>query len=109
MKTLTILLFINGIILIIYHTIKIFSDYKSGKRSCKIVDSGKIEEFLYILQNDSNVQNKASAFIALMHSSYVLIHVLVNQGNNYDDKIQTKQFCDSLSPKRIQMLRELGE
>ncbi len=109
MKTLAIILSIIGIILVIYHTIKIFRDYKSSKRSYEIVDFGKIEEFLSILQNDSNVQNKALAFIALMQSSYVLIHVLVNKGNNYDDKIQSKQFCESLSPKRIQMLRELGE
>lgn len=109
MNTLTILFSIIGAILIIYHTLKTFKDYKSSKRSSGRVDSEKIEEFLNILRNDSNVQNKAMAFIALMQSSYVLIHVLVNKGNNYDDKIQSKQFCSSLSPKRIQMLRKLGE
>ena len=39
-----------------------------------------------------------------MDLSYVLVHTLVNKGNNYDDEIQNKRFHKFLTP---QVMKEI--
>lgn len=109
MKTIGFLLSFIGIILIVYHTVKLFRERKLSVRGCKSGGSAKVSELLDVLQSGSNARSKAWAFIALMQSSYVYVHVLGNKGNNYDDEIQSKSFCNTLSRERIQMIRNLGD
>ena len=58
--------------------------------------------------NKSNSSNSvAVAFLSLILTSNVLIHVLINKGERYCDKVQQKNYCDSLTPKVIKRINEL--
>lgn len=66
-----------------------------------------VEQELNILRSSSDSAKKASAFVALMNLSYVLVHTLINKGNNYDDQIQNIKFKQSLTPEMIKRLNAL--
>ena len=66
-----------------------------------------IEKNISILKSKETPRAKSLAFVNLIKCSYVLIHVLVNNGNKYDDEKQTKQFCSSLSPEYINKVKAL--
>lgn len=62
---------------------------------------------LAILGNPGSTMEKAKAFVNLMDLSYVLVHIMINQGNNYNDELQQKKFKKSLTPKVVNRLKEL--
>ena len=66
-----------------------------------------VEQELSILRSSSDSARKASAFVALMNLSYVLVHTLINKGNSYDDKVQNIRFKKSLTPEMIKRLNAL--
>lgn len=66
-----------------------------------------VEQELNILRSSSDSARKASAFVALMDLSYVLVHTLINKGNSYDDQIQNIRFKKSLTPEMIKRLNAL--
>lgn len=70
-------------------------------------NENSINEQLGVLKNSVNTEQKAIAFISLMQLSYVLVHILVNHGNNYDDRKQVESFSDSMTPQVIDKIKEM--
>lgn len=97
-----IVFLVLGLALLVKAYLPIFK----GKRSNNVSRDNGYQRELDILrskskQNGADSMKKADAFIRLMESSYVLVHILENQGNNYDDKVQSKNFQNSLTPEFI--------
>lgn len=102
---ITLFIFV-GIIAIIFAYKPVFAK----KQNLNDVMKSKeitINENLKILKENNDSSKKAIAFIILMEISYVLVHTIVNQGNNYDDKKQTENFCSSLTPQLIDRLNAM--
>lgn len=86
--------------------VKAYLPILQGNRASNVFRNNGYQRELDILksrpkQNGVDSIKKAKAFVRLMDSSYVLVHILVNQGNNYDDKVQCKKFQNSLTPEFI--------
>lgn len=102
-----ILFGVFGVGLTIYAYIPII---KRKKRTVKIKVQGvepTIKEALNILKEETNDNKLARAFIELMQTSYVLVHVIVNKGNNYKDNVQCKAFCDFLTSEVVDKMKSL--
>ena len=69
--------------------------------------NNRVNQELSILKSSVDSSKKALAFVALMNMSYVLVHTLINKGNNYSDKVQSKKFKESLTPEMIKRLNDL--
>ena len=59
------------------------------------------------MKSEKDADKLANAFVELMLLSYVLVHVIVNKGNNYKDKVQCKFFCDFLTPEVVNRVKSL--
>lgn len=95
-----IALIIFGIVaflLIVSSYFPIFKDVIRKRRSAD--HDSMISQELTILKSSSDSLVKAKAFVSLMNLSYVLVHTLVNKGNNYDDKTQSDKFHKFLTPQ----------
>lgn len=70
-----------------------------------------IDKALLTLKNSKaySVEEKADAFITLILKSYVLVHTMINTGNKYDDKIQTRHFKELLAPDIAEKLNSLED
>lgn len=93
-----------------FDDICVYSNYKAKKRTVKIKVQGvepTIKEALNILKEETNDNKLARAFIELMQTSYVLVHVIVNKGNNYKDNVQCKAFCDFLTSEVVDKMKSL--
>lgn len=103
LNVMIILFVLIGIVAIIFAYRPVWTEIQNRNG---IVQSEEvaIRENLKILRENNDAAKKAIAFIILMELSYVLVHTIVNQGNNYDDKKQTKNFCESLTPQLIDSL-----
>ncbi len=82
---------------------------KSPPTNC---DTSNINETaknkIKILEDDSkDAKQKSRAFIKLMSIAYVLIHTLINEGNKYNDKVQSESFKKSLTPSVVERLNSL--
>lgn len=51
----------------------------------------------------------AEAFGILLIEGYVLLHILQNKGNNYNEEIQVKKYKQSLTQQSVDALFELEE
>lgn len=71
------------------------------------VENCNVDENLKILESNEIHSKKARAFINLMQAAYVLVHTIVNEGNKYDDQIQSNRFCSSLSEQLIDTVYNL--
>lgn len=69
------------------------------------VDS--VEHELAVLNGTLKASSKAAAFVKLMKLEYVLVHVMVNKGNSYDDEVQSERFQNSLTPDLMMRLNAL--
>lgn len=69
--------------------------------------SNEIEKNLIILESETNEKKLSHAFEKLMSLSYVLVHVIVNKGNNYKDEIQCRVFCDYLTSDVVTKIKSL--
>jgi len=84
----------------------------SSKIKVDLEDENKkivIERELEILERSKIAVEKANAIIQLIMNSYMTVHVLVNKGNSYNDKSQTKGFCRSLSVDTINRIKMLED
>lgn len=68
-----------------------------------------IENALQTLKSNTSPREAASAFGILVKFSYILIHILQNKGNHYNDAIQTRIYQDSLSQQCVDALLNLEE
>lgn len=58
------------------------------------INKAEVEKDLQTInEQGSSPAMKSNAFIRLIKNSYILVHILVNSGNKYDDEIQKKSFC----------------
>lgn len=64
----------------------------------------QISHNLAVLKGKFEPEVKAAAFIGLMDLSYVLVHVMGNEGNNYDDELQSERFKRSLTAEVMERL-----
>ena len=86
----------------------IINTIKKRKTYCE-KNSKTVDGALNILQSKCTAIEKAEAFVFLLCISYVLVHTMINNGQKYDDKIQTKLFIKSLRPNIIEKINSLGE
>ena len=49
----------------------------------------------------------AKKFALMLKSALILIHILINEGNKYDDEIQSRSFCSSLTTDVIHSLNSV--
>ena len=78
--------------------------YKRVKReSAEKIVKRNLEQ----LSTNNKASTKAIAFVTLMQVSYVLIHTIVNTGNNYNDEKQMESFCKSLNPRLLDYLNSM--
>lgn len=99
-----IIFIIVAFALVISNYLPLFLDMIKYRKSKTIKDDMMINQELETLKSPTDSLSKAKAFISLMNMSYVLVHTLVNKGNNYDDKIQSKRFHKFLTP---QVMKEI--
>lgn len=107
---LTIIVIIFGLIgvtIVIYAYIPIVRKKRNKFQIGNEDVSNEIEKRLGLLRCEKDTEKLANAFIELMLLSYVLVHVIVNKGNNYKDKVQCKVFCDFLTPDVIDKVKLL--
>lgn len=103
LNVMIILFVLIGMIAIIFAYRPVWTEIQN-RNGVVQSEEAAISENLKILRENNDATKKAIAFIILMELSYVLVHTIVNQGNNYDDKNQTRKFCDSLTPQLIDSL-----
>lgn len=103
-----IVFLVFGLALLVKAYLPILKESRSNNVSC---NNGYQKELSILKsrskQNGSDSMKKAKSFVRLMNSFYVRVHILVNQGNNYDDKTQSKKFRNSLTPEFISRLNAL--
>jgi len=68
----------------------------------------KIADSLNVLRQGKTRAVKANAIITLMMYGYILIHTMVNKGNDFKDKEQTDIYCSYLTPRFIGKLFSVG-
>ena len=66
-----------------------------------------IEHDLSLLTSNVSPQEQAKAFGRLIKSQYVLVHILQNRGNCYNDKRQSEIYRQSLTKECVNKLFEL--
>lgn len=96
---------IAALVGIIFAYSKIFKNMKSEKQTVDL--EGKIQSALREISNKSDPTKIAKSFIFLLKSSYVLVHLLINAGNQYNDKVQSELFSNSLSKEVLASLNSL--
>ena len=97
---------IIGVSLIIFAYYPIIKTrvYRAQNQSNSLIDKN-----LNIIKEEKDEEKVAKAFVYLMVSSYVLVHIIVNKGNNYKDEIQCKKFCEFLTPDVIVKIKSLED
>lgn len=104
-RNISLIIFgIVAVVLVIRNYLPLFRDMKKYKERKAIEHEKAIVQGLGVLKSSTDSLSKAKAFVSLMDSSYVLVHTLVNKGNNYDDKIQNMRFHKFLTP---QVMKEI--
>lgn len=107
-KNIILIVFlVIGVISIIKCYYPILCDILNVKKNGSKYKKNEVEEELTILKSSLDTAKKATAFVSLMSLSYVLVHTLINRGNNYDDQIQSAEFKRSLTPEIIKRLNAL--
>jgi D-arabinose 1-dehydrogenase-like Zn-dependent alcohol dehydrogenase len=106
---LKILIFCFGALGVILISIQYYSALKRRVVPVKNPQqNSNISKNLGILENaNSSQKEKAKAFIALMMFSYVLVHLMSNKGNKYNDKKQIKRFRKHWSNQQFKKLNTL--
>ena len=60
-----------------------------------------LQSLIENMEKEKTGHAKSIIFVTLMTKGYVLLHKLLNEGEKYDDKRQTKRFSLSLSDEVI--------
>lgn len=102
MRNLTIVLMA---IFVITGLVFIYLDWKQSHKKIVSKDNFQsVQEMLICLDKETDALRIANLFVGLISSSYILVHIMTNEGNKYDDKIQSKSFSKSLSSDLVQKL-----
>lgn len=107
--TANVLVFIFGvlsILLIIYELFGIFRLYGNRKRK-SILRNKSYTELLAELKQAKLSNEKASIFVSLILTGYVLNHIIVNAGGKYDDDKQQRRFKLFLTPTAVKKLNSM--
>lgn len=109
-----IIIFILGLIVVSLFLILYIPIFKKLIKKTEQIDKEQntVEYALDIIQSEQeNVtpEKKANAFITLIRMSYVLVHTMINEGNKYDDFMQSKHFKSSLTPDIINKINALED
>jgi len=92
--------------------LRLLKEYKESKKPLVEIEpsTNVVNKALKILKTKEtySIEEKADAFITLLLNSYVLVHTMVNTGNKYNDKIQTKHFKNLLEDDVVQKLNSMG-
>ena len=118
LKSLTICFFIVCCGVIIYAYFPVIRNIKIKKHSVTKKQESQesqesqdrqieIDNNLSILNNETNANKLSNAIVELIRSSYILIHVLVNKGKNYDDEVQYARFMDYLTKDAVEKMKSL--
>ena len=108
---MNIILNVSICVFVILGIIFIYKAYKPiVKRIMRIdKDNGKQDSTVILenMANEKDVKKISKGFITLLKSSYVLIHIMINEGNKYNDKVQSHSFCSSLTTDVMNSLNSL--
>ena len=66
-----------------------------------------VDNCLKIISSSSKGQVIAASFLSLISLSYILIHILINEGEKYSDTVQKKDYCNSLSSDLIERINSV--
>ena len=92
--------------------LRLLKEYKESKKPLVEIEpsTNVVNKALEVLKTREtySIEEKADAFITLLLNSYVLVHTMVNTGNKYNDKIQTKHFKNLLEDDVVQKLNSMG-
>ena len=102
---LVIIFAIIALFSVAYAYIKIIKKIKISRQSKKIEND--IESALEEINNRADSKTVANGFIRLLQCSYMLVHLLINAGNQYDDKVQSELFNNSLTNDVLASLNSL--
>ena len=66
-------------------------------------------QYLHECKSSNNVDVRKVAFImaSLVVCGYIPVHLLINEGNNYDDDLQKEGYSKSLTEKNLNALKIL--
>jgi len=104
-RSISLIIFgIVAVVLVISNYLPLFRDMIKNRKRKITKHEITIDQGLEILKSSTDSLSKAKAFVSLMDLSYVLVHTLVNKGNNYNDEIQNKRFHKFLTP---QVMKEI--
>lgn len=69
--------------------------------------TNNIAKALTMVSATDNVAEKSKIMCWLLLSSYILIHIIVNTGGDYNDNIQTERFSDNMTDDRFSQISQL--
>ena len=105
-RNISLIIFgIVAVVLVISNYLPLFRDMINDRERRSAKQEITIGQELEILKSSTDSLSKAKEFVSLMDSSYVLVHTLMNKGNNYDDEIQNNRFHKFLTP---QVMKEIA-
>ena len=102
---LVIIFAIIALFSVAYAYIKIIKKIKILKQTKKVEND--IESALEEINNRADSKTVVNGFIRLLQCSYMLVHLLINAGNQYDDKVQSELFNNSLTDDVLASLNSL--
>lgn len=105
-----IIIFVIISIVLILQSLGIFKSY--DKKHSNPYQTKKppksTNDHLTILNSNFDESIKSEAIMSLIkEGSYFYVQIQGNEGNNYDDKIQSTKFNELLSPSAIKNLKQL--
>lgn len=72
-------------------------------------DSKGVDVIMAELSNCSvSAEKKAQNIVKLLESGYILVHKILNEGENYNDKKQQESFKKYLNKERVAKLQRVG-
>lgn len=63
--------------------------------------------YIEILDNSMDVSEQTEAIMQLLESGYFYVHVQQNEGNNYNDQVQSKKMSKLLTQSAIDKIKRM--
>lgn len=104
-KGAILLFLIWGIALIVISYRSIIKKYNMNRKA--VACNQNAQDVIDEMSSETDAYKIAAGFVFLMQCAYVLIHTMINDGNNYNDTIQTKMYCSSLTAETMKDLWSL--
>ena len=94
-----------GIFAIVFAYTRIIKDVRKTKKASVV--RYDVKSALKTIDKKENATAVAQGFISLLQNSYILVHLLINAGNQYNDQVQSELFANSLTDDVLESLNSL--